>query len=246
MGIRACIWPTGTPNPPAIAWSPPGPCLQRGHHALHQAGDIQRGLGSSRMLHRLRLPPCPAATGQIICLSQNNIPVVVRERVGAGWAGTSIPVVVGSRTEDLFIFEQGRGKVGTLSRYHACFVAHTITEDGTAPPPSPGELTRGLWAPLNHSACPGDLRLRKKQRGQILALNMVLGDLSSQFVVWTLTLCTGGEKMESHVLQVSRGTLSRGCHQTRPHLFGSLHLRPVRTHHHLRSTMSTLGHNPSF
>lgn len=158
MGIRACVWAAGTPNPPAIAWSPPGPCLQRGARALHRAGDTRRGLGSSQTLHHLHLPPCPAATGQIIRLSRNNVPVVVRERVGAVWAGTNIPVLVGSRTEDLFIFEQGRGEVGTLSRYRACFVAHTITAvsgggAGTAspPPPPPGELARGLRAPLNHS-----------------------------------------------------------------------------------------------
>lgn len=75
--------------------------------------------------------------------------------------------MVGSRTEDLFIFEQGRGEVGTLNRYCACFVAHTITKDGTALPPSPGELSWGLRTPLNYSACPGDLRLRKKEQGQI-------------------------------------------------------------------------------
>lgn len=74
--------------------------------------------------------------------------------MGAGWAGTSIPVLVGSRTEDLFIFEQGGGEAGALSRYRACFVAHTITAVvgggvGTAPPPPPpGELARSL---RNHS-----------------------------------------------------------------------------------------------
>lgn len=209
MGTRACIWAAGTPSPPAIAWSPPGLCLQHGPHALHRARDIRRGLGSSQMLHHLHLPPCPAATGQIICLSQNNVPVVVRERVGAGWAGTSIPVLVGSRTEDLFIFEQGQGEVGTLSRCRACFVAHTITAVlgggvGTAPPPPPpGGLARGLRTPLNHSACHGDLRLRKKEQGQIFGLNMILGNLSCRFVVLMLSLCTGGEEMESHVLQVS-------------------------------------------
>lgn len=151
LGISACIWPTGTPNTPAIAWSPPRPCLQHGPCALHRARDSRRGLGSSQTLHQLRLPPCPAATGQIICLSQNNIPVVVRERVTARWAGTSICILVGSRTEDLFIFEQDQGKAGTLNHYRACFVAHTITEDGRALPPSPGELTGGLRPPLNHS-----------------------------------------------------------------------------------------------
>lgn len=156
MGIGACIWAAGTPNPPAIARSPSGSCLQRGPFTLHRARDIWHGLGSRQMLHHLHLPPCPAATGQIICLSHNNVPVVVTERVGAGWAGTSIPILVGSRTEDLFIFEQGQGEVGTLSRYRACFVAHTITAVlgggvGSALPPPPGELARGIRTPLNHS-----------------------------------------------------------------------------------------------
>lgn len=207
MGIRACIWPTGTPNPPAIAWSPPGPCLQCGLRALRQAEAIQRGLGSSRTLHHLRLPPRPAATGQIICLSQNNIPVVVRERVGGGGLGRVSPLWWGAGLRTCSFSNRvgaQRGKAGTLNRYCACFVAHTITEDGTA-------LASFSWrarlGPLDTteplSGCPGALRLRKKEWGQILALNTVLGDLSSRSVVWTLALCTGGEEMEFHVLQVS-------------------------------------------
>lgn len=163
LGIRACIWPAGTPNPPAIAWSPPGPCLQRGPCALHRARDIGRGLGSSQTLHRLRLPPCPAATGQRICLSQNYIPVVVRERVGAGWAGTSTPIVAGSRTEDLFIFEQdGARRERSITTVHVLLLIQS-------PRAAPLRLlllesSWGLRTPLKPlSAWPGDLRLRNKE-----------------------------------------------------------------------------------
>lgn len=171
MGIRACIWPTGTPNPPAIAWSPQGLCLQHGPCALRRARDTRRGLGSSRTLHHLRLPPRPAATGQIICLSQRNIPVVVRVRVGAGWAGMSIPIVVGSRTEDLFIFEQGRGvegrggKTQSLPCMFCCSYNHRGRHRSASfswrARPGPPDTTEPL------SACPGALRLRKKEWGQI-------------------------------------------------------------------------------
>lgn len=145
------------------------------------------------------------ATGQIICLPQNNIPVVVRERVGAGWARTSIPVVVGSRTEDLLIFEQGRGEAGTLNRYCACSVAHTITKEGTAPPPSPAELAWGLLTPLNEplSACPGDLRLRKKEQGKVFGFKRDFKRSRQPVCGLDAGLCTGGEEMESCVLQVS-------------------------------------------
>lgn len=88
--------------------------------------------------------------------------------MGAGWAGTSICVLTGSRTEDLFIFEQDQGKAGTLNHYRACFVAHTITKDAPALPPSPWRARPGPPAttePL--SACLGDLRLRKKEQSQI-------------------------------------------------------------------------------
>lgn len=47
------------------------------------------------------------------------------------------------------------------------------------------------------------MRLRKEEQGQIFGLNVVLGNLSSRFVVLMLTLCTWGEEMECHVLQVS-------------------------------------------
>lgn len=86
----------------------------------HPVGDVQRVLGSNRTLHHAFLvQPCRRACallliqlprGKIICRSRNNIPLVVRGRVGAGWAGDEHPpVAAGSGTEELFILEQGRG-----------------------------------------------------------------------------------------------------------------------------------------
>lgn len=147
------------------------------HHALHQVGDI---LGSNQTLHHagdeaeLRRGPCTAVQApssssschgaKIICLSRYNIPLVARERGGAGWAGGERPpVAAGSGAEDLFILEQGRGRgggePGTLNRYRACFLlADTITDlrhrfasSFSWHLPAAGDLTQGLRPSHNRS-----------------------------------------------------------------------------------------------
>lgn len=134
---RTCIWLPRSQLAPQTLLPSLGPhqgtCLRAWtphpvpHHALHRVGDVQRVWGATGRFTTLEgrlssaaslAQPCRRACalliiqlpqGKIICLSWNNIPLVVRERVGVGCAEDEHPpVVAGSGTEDLFILEQGR------------------------------------------------------------------------------------------------------------------------------------------